>query len=94
MKAILSLALVAFILTSCGDNNTDQSHTAVDSPDTSATQNTPAPEAGAGMDTVSVPGKGTDGIPSRTGTTGQGNTSVTGSATGSPTGTGKDTTKK
>ncbi len=94
MKAIIFFAVASFAITSCGDSDTDQTNTTVDSPDTSATQNTPAPEAGAGMDTVSVPGKGTDGIPSRTGTTGQGNTSVTGSATGSPTGTGKDSTKK
>lgn len=94
MKAILFFAVAGFAITSCGDRNTEQSPSAVDSPDTSVIQNTPAPEAGAGMDTVSVPGKGTNGIPSRTGTTGQGNTSVTGSATGSPTGTGKDSTKK
>lgn len=89
MKSILFLALMSFAVMSCSDNTTGNSKTGTGSSD--ITQ--PNPDLNA-ADTTAVPGKGTDKIPSRTGTTGQGNTTVTGSATGSPTGTGKkDTTR-
>ncbi len=96
MKSIIFFALMSFAVVSCGDSSTDNSKTGSDSSmsGTGVPANQPSSDLSTSTDTSAVQGKGTDKIPSRTGTTGQGNTSVTGAATGSPTGTGKNTTKK
>ncbi len=95
MKNIIFLALISFAVVACGDNAAGTSKQASDSAasNTGSAATQPLPSSNTSMDTSAVQGKGTDKIPSRTGTTGQGNTTVTGAATGSPKGTGKDTTK-
>jgi hypothetical protein len=95
MKNIIFFALMSFGIVSCGDNeashSTTESSSSMSDTGVSASQSTP--DINSSTDTSAVQGKGTDKIPSRTGTTGQGNTTVTGAATGSPTGTGKDSVK-
>ena len=97
MKKVIAIILFASIITSCGNNPVDNSkpQTNAAMSDTTGVAGQPDPDqqTSSGKDTTKTPGQGTDGIPSRTGATGQGNTTVTGTATGSPTGTGKDSSK-
>ncbi len=95
MKNIIFFAMISFGVASCGNNDAGHSTTESSSSmsDTGASASQSIPDNNSSADTSAVQGKGTDKIPSRTGTTGQGNTGVTGAATGSPTGTGKDSIK-
>jgi hypothetical protein len=95
MKNLILFALMSFGVASCGNNEAGHSTTESNSSisDTGASASQSIPDNNSSADTSAVQGKGTDKIPSRTGTTGQGNTGVTGAATGSPTGTGKDSVK-
>lgn len=92
MKTLFLMSVLSLSLLSCADNSGDKAGAGTTS--AGATRNDVSPDTATSQttDTSIITGKGTDGIPSRTGA-GQGNNTITGSATGSPTGTGKDSVK-